>query len=376
MLVRRGMEILVEWVGSSNMKKQAVVFVCIFFLTGLTACGVPTPGSLESTQPAEERPSEIASAMLTAAAQAENAIPTVVLPQPYTPTSFISTRAVDTPIAPPVERSRTPQPRMPSGISVQLPCNVAHPGRPIDVTVPDETRFSPGETFSKTWRLVNAGSCPWTNAYTVIWFSGEDIGITRAQSLLWSVLPGASMDITVEMVAPQQPGVYQSNWKLRSERGELFGIGPEGDSPFWVRIVVEAVETDTPTPAPPEATETPLIYSGGFLSMLPADGIDLDNVALNQAEEDDLRLEQVEEALAQLSPVNGARLSFFGFTAPQQDDCLTASLSEQPLKLEQIQAGAFLCYRTTQGLPGRLYLAAIDPQTNQVDLDFLTWAVP
>ncbi len=376
MLVRRALEILVEWVGRSNMKKQAVVFVCILLLTGLTACGAPTPGSLESTQPTDERSSNIASTMLTAAAKAENAVPTVVLAQPHTPTSFINTRVVDTPTAPSAQNSRTVQPNTQSGVAVQLPCNVAHPGRPIDVTVPDETRFFPGEIFSKTWRLVNAGSCPWTNAYTVTWFSGEDIGVTRAQPLLWTVLPATSIDITVEMVAPQQPGVYQSNWKLRSERGELFGIGPEGESPFWVRIVVDARETETPTPAPPEATDTPLIYSGGFLSMLPDDGVDLDNVALNQAEEDDLRLEQDEEAFALLNPVNGAKLSFFGLTAPQQDDCMGAALSEQPLYLEQIQAGVFLCYRTTQGLPGRLYLSAIDPQTNQVDLDFLTWAVP
>ena len=188
------------------------------------------------------------------------------------------------------------------------------------------------------------------------------------------------MDLTVEMVAPEQPGVYQSNWKLRSNRGELFGIGPAGDSPFWVRIVVVPVETETPTPAPPEATDTPLVYSGGFFSLLPGDGLDLDNVALNQLDEDDLRLESAADGdnppVLLLQPVNGARLAFFGPNAPEQDDCMLANGLEEPLDLGQVQPGVFLCYRTTMGLPGRAYLSGVDPQTNQVDLEFLTWAVP
>ncbi len=31
-----------------------------------------------------------------------------------------------------------------------------------DVTVPDDTHFSPGQTFDKTWRLQNAGDCEWS----------------------------------------------------------------------------------------------------------------------------------------------------------------------------------------------------------------------
>lgn len=361
------------------MKKQAVVFVCVFFVAGLTACSVPAPGFLESTRPADEHPYGTVSVMLTATAGAE-ALPTVISAQTQVSPTAEYTQIVDSPTQPPVLASLTPLPKTQTGVIQQTPCNVAHPGRPIDITVPDETSFEPGEYFSKTWRLINAGSCPWSRGYAVVWFSGEDIGMTRAQPLLNPVTPGTSMDITVEMIAPLQPGVYQSNWKLRDERGELFGIGPNGDSPFWVRIVVVPQATDTPTPAPPEATDTPLVYSGGFMSMLPTDGIDLDNVALNQAEEDDLRLESAEDensgpALL-LGPVNGARLAFFGLTAPQMDDCQLAPLADQPLDMGQIQAGVFLCYRSSQGLPGRLYLSAVDLQTNQLDLEFLTWAVP
>ena len=42
-----------------------------------------------------------------------------------------------------------------------------------DVTVPDGTEFDPGEDFTKTWRIMNNGSCTWTTSYDAIFYSGE-----------------------------------------------------------------------------------------------------------------------------------------------------------------------------------------------------------
>jgi hypothetical protein len=41
-------------------------------------------------------------------------------------------------------------------------------------------------------------------------------------------------------------GTHKGNWKLRNDRGLLFGIGGEGDSSFFVQIIVGP----TPTPQP------------------------------------------------------------------------------------------------------------------------------
>jgi hypothetical protein len=46
---------------------------------------------------------------------------------------------------------------------------------------------------------------------------------------------------------------------LSNADGELFGIGPNGDAPFWARIIVVPSETETPTPTntpTPEVTLT------------------------------------------------------------------------------------------------------------------------
>lgn len=175
----------------------------------------------------------------------------------------------------------------------------ASAGHPIDLTIPDDTQMKPGESFSKTWRLVNAGSCPWTDAYAVVWFSGEDIGVSREQSFVGQVDPGQSVDVTVDMVAPTEAGVYQSNWKLRNANGGLFGIGPNGGSPFWAKIEVIEENTQTPT-LPPSDTPTPGALVSNVVSMELNDGVDLDTGAINTGSNDDIKFTLLSENQPQI----------------------------------------------------------------------------
>jgi len=112
--------------------------------------------------------------------------------------------------------------------------------------------MQPGQSFTKTWRLVNNGTCKWTRLYAVVFFSGNSMSAHQSNYLNAEVLPGQSIDVSVEFIAPSEPGTYQSNWMLQSQNGDLFGLGPNGDAPFWVRIqVVEVASptfTQTPTP--------------------------------------------------------------------------------------------------------------------------------
>ncbi|MHC5954166.1 NBR1-Ig-like domain-containing protein, partial [Streptococcus pyogenes] len=43
-----------------------------------------------------------------------------------------------------------------------------------DVTIPDGTNFNPGDTFTKTWRLRNIGTCAWSG-YSLIFDSGDSM---------------------------------------------------------------------------------------------------------------------------------------------------------------------------------------------------------
>ena len=107
-----------------------------------------------------------------------------------------------------------------------------------DVTIPDEMDIAPGESFTKTWRLQNAGSCPWGIGYLLYFESGDIMGGPSSKDLTSETIqPGKNLDISVDLVAPGETGTYQGFWKLRNVRGEGFGVG-EYSKAFWVKINV------------------------------------------------------------------------------------------------------------------------------------------
>ncbi len=159
-------------------------------------------------------------------------------------------------------------------------CNQAAAGHPFDITIPDDTLLAPGENFSKTWRLENAGSCTWSRAYTIVFFSGNSLSAYQSHALADEVAPGQAIDVTVDMVAPSKVGSYQSNWMISDPEGRLFGIGPNGDAPFWVRIEVSDEVTSTPT-ITPTTTVTPVAYQEGSVTLQNGDQFDLDTATLN-----------------------------------------------------------------------------------------------
>lgn len=254
-------------------------------------------------------------------------------------------------------------------------CDQAAPGNPIDITIPDGTHFQPGESFRKTWRLINAGTCIWTQKYAVVWFSGEPMGVTRTLFFNEPVLPGQLVDITVDMVAPENTGNYQSNWKLQNPDGKLFGIGPNGDAPFWVQIQV--IETTSQTPLPiPTVTVKPIVYASGEMTLLLDDRVDLDSAQKNIDGNDDIIFQRDVEDQLQLLPINGARLSVFGSQFPIESDCMNATLSKDIIILEDLDDGTYLCYQSGLGLPGYAHIKEIDFDKNVLVLEFLTWSVP
>jgi hypothetical protein len=107
-----------------------------------------------------------------------------------------------------------------------------------DVTIPDGKEFDPGAKFTKTWRLLNDGSCTWNSFYKVYFVSGAKMSGPTSQKLTSvDVPPGASIDVSVELRAPEDPGTYRGYWGLKNTNGLAFGVGPAG-KPFYVEIKV------------------------------------------------------------------------------------------------------------------------------------------
>jgi hypothetical protein len=127
----------------------------------------------------------------------------------------------------------------------ELPCNLVQPGIPIDISIPDGTMLLPGQDFTKTWRIINGGSCTWTMQYKYSYYSGNPMGAHQENRLITEVQPGQAVDISVPFVAPFTPGEYVSNWLMQDEVGHYFGMGMNADIPFYVNIRVEAAPTAT-----------------------------------------------------------------------------------------------------------------------------------
>jgi hypothetical protein len=116
-----------------------------------------------------------------------------------------------------------------------VPCNRAT--FIADVSVPDGANFSAGNTFTKTWRLRNDGSCKWTTGYSLIFDHGYSLG-GNSVSMPAEVAPGGVIDLSVNLTAPNDNGVYQGYWMLQDASGSRFGIGQNATVAFWVKITV------------------------------------------------------------------------------------------------------------------------------------------
>ncbi len=130
-----------------------------------------------------------------------------------------------------------------------------------DVTVPDGTTFAPGTTFNKTWRLKNVGTCTWSTSYAMVFDSGNQMNGQASVALPSSVAPGQTVDMTVQLTAPNAGGSYRGYWKFQNANGVRFGIGTSGTAAWWVDIKVSGPTatpgTPTSTPGTPTPTTTP-----------------------------------------------------------------------------------------------------------------------
>jgi hypothetical protein len=134
-----------------------------------------------------------------------------------------------------------------------------------DVTVPDETQFAPAQTFTKTWRIKNIGSTTWTTAYSLVYATGNQMGGASPIPLTSDVAPGSTIDLSVNLTAPNTPGRYVSYWMLHNTSGGNFGVGPNSDQAIYVVINVVGSATVTPTGNAATST-TPTATTSGATS--------------------------------------------------------------------------------------------------------------
>jgi hypothetical protein len=222
------------------------LFVACILMLAAVACNLPfsvtpTPQDIGMvyTQAAQTVVAQLTQAAPGGPTSGSDGQPSATNPaQPDQPSATPTLEPTHTPLPPTATEKPAPT-ATPRPTATPLPCNLASFVK--DVTVPDGTTFAPGTAFTKSWRLRNAGSCTWDSGYRLVFYKGEDLDGTTTR-LPKTVQPGQTVDVSVNLTAPDTTGTYQGFWMLRDVDGR-FGIGSDGETPFWVKIRVKEVSS-------------------------------------------------------------------------------------------------------------------------------------
>ncbi len=124
-----------------------------------------------------------------------------------------------------------------------------------DVTIPDNAEMVGGTAFTKTWRVVNTGTCVWAADYTLAPYSGERMSAPASVPLALTY-PNQTLDISIRLIAPNRLGKYEGYFVIKNAAGKIMKIN--SDSRLWIVIHVKSVATATNTAVPGAATAAPL----------------------------------------------------------------------------------------------------------------------
>ncbi len=220
---------------------RKLIFQLLALLLLCTACNLPaaSPTPDIGIIVAQTQTASALSSWLTATSAQPQALETAVL-QPA------ETQA-PTPPAQTVAPGASPTPSEPTPSAT-----CTDKAKFISETIPDESSLAPGQSFTKSWTLQNVGTCTWSPEYSLVLERGDALGNILSQPLGASVPPNTSLELKLNLVAPEQPGSYEGHWMLQNLRGEKFGLGNDAKVAFWVKI---NVTQDNPAPSLAELGE-------------------------------------------------------------------------------------------------------------------------
>jgi len=200
--------------------------LAVLLAVALAACGAPAT-------PAEPTPD--VAAVRTSAASTVHAGYTLTAAV-FTPTQNAPILPTDTPIPqilptdtlPPVAQVTNAQ-----GTPEDLCDSLSYDPITVDVSVPDNTVMTPGQEFIKTWRVKNAGSCPWGAGYVLAYAGYTDQMNGQFIALTEVIQPGQEVEVSVQFKAPSAVGEYLSAWQMRNPQGITF------EEIIFVKIIVQ-----------------------------------------------------------------------------------------------------------------------------------------
>jgi len=93
-----------------------------------------------------------------------------------------------------------------------------------DVSLPDGSVVQPGDRLTKTWRMQNPSETnDWPQGVRLVFVGGDRMGGPEDGMLLPAVRRGGSLDINLNLIAPEAPGRYVGYWRLMTADNQRFG---------------------------------------------------------------------------------------------------------------------------------------------------------
>jgi len=184
-----------------------------------------------------------------------------------------------------------------------------------DVTIPDNTTVPGGQKFTKTWQFKNMGKCPW-KGYTIVFLSGDRMKTPDSASVP-DTEAQATVDVSVDLVAPSTDGVFTGVFELRDAAGQAVPVGTEKS--FWVKITVGNGAGQASGSGSAYPTINPVLYAhcqysenAGYVQQL----ISLINQARAEAQLPTLTVDSQLAAAAQMHSVDMACGNFLSHSGP------------------------------------------------------------
>lgn len=108
-----------------------------------------------------------------------------------------------------------------------------------DVTIPDGMLITKGSVFTKTWRVRNDGNCVWDPSYTLTLNTGDAMTDITEIPLTRSVYPDDTIDLSIELTAPEEIGDYTGYWHVATPYGGYMGVGSYNQS---LKVQIEVAD--------------------------------------------------------------------------------------------------------------------------------------
>jgi len=100
-----------------------------------------------------------------------------------------------------------------------------------DINIDDYSEVPSGDSFTKIWQIKNNGDTIWNIGYEWAFDSGNKMQGPNSVPVS-GISPNETVDISVNLVAPDSPGTYTGYWQMKNDSDTPFG------DKCWIIITV------------------------------------------------------------------------------------------------------------------------------------------